>query len=149
MKNKGFTLIEMMLTIAIILVLLAIGVPLYFVMKGNNGVNVAEKIVLADIKRARSTAASQGSATVNLTLAVSGGTSVKITDGGGNLVWQETLPYRATVATDWGNGLVTFQQNGVANIGGPANGIVTVSQQNATITRQIKIVTFTGGILEQ
>ncbi|MCP5318930.1 MAG: GspH/FimT family pseudopilin [Chromatiaceae bacterium] len=94
-RQTGLTLIELMVTLAVAIVLLAVGVPLFTGLAGSNRATTQANTFLAAFKLARSEAISQGS-------------EVSIC----SVADVEADPVECGDENDWGNGLLVFTDSG-------------------------------------
>lgn len=53
MKKRGFTLLEMLLSVSIIVIITSITVPVYFSLKIDNDLNIAQNIIVTGLRRAQ------------------------------------------------------------------------------------------------
>ncbi|MDO8260622.1 MAG: prepilin-type N-terminal cleavage/methylation domain-containing protein, partial [Candidatus Magasanikbacteria bacterium] len=53
---KGFTLIEMLLTLTVIALLAGLSAPIYMSFQGRNDLNVANSVVVSSLRRAQTLA---------------------------------------------------------------------------------------------
>ena len=96
-RKQGFTLVELMVTLAVAIILLAVGMPLFSGMAANNRATAQANTFLAGFKLARSEAVKRG-ADVSV-CAVADPAASPATCGGNG---------------DWSNGLLVFTDAGTA-----------------------------------
>lgn len=109
MKNGGFTLIELVITVGIIAILLSMGTMAFNTMSRKSAIEGQTKEMYADLMTARSEALYRKTTrTVTVTA-----TRMTITDSGGATVQQKD--YKQTMAQNDANTL-TFNTSGVASV---------------------------------
>ena len=97
MSQAGFTLIELMVTVAVAIIVLAIGIPMYDSMLANNRAVSQSNMFVTAMNLAKSEAISQ-----NLPVAVCANASATNTT-------EATLTCSSSGGTDWANGWFVFQ----------------------------------------
>lgn len=133
MTKKGFTLMEILIALVIILVLLAIGIPQYRNMKANTELNLAADQLAADLRYTRQTAVSQGSSSINLNAPPADYTrGYTIYDSTGGQLKSQGLN-NITISYP-GSGIITFSSNGSTDIGGNIVFTSTTTGRQKTIT---------------
>jgi type IV fimbrial biogenesis protein FimT len=101
-RQQGFTLVELMVTLAVAIILLAVGMPLFSGMAANNRATAQANTFLAGFKLARSEAVKRGAEVSVCAVADPAATPVICGDNG-----------------DWPNGLLVFTD---ANTAGSVDG---------------------------
>ena len=96
-RNKGFTLVELMVTLAVAIILLAVGMPLFSGMAANNRATAQANTFLAGFKLARSEAVKRASDVSVCAVADPAANPATCGDSG-----------------DWSNGLLVFTDTGTA-----------------------------------
>jgi prepilin-type N-terminal cleavage/methylation domain-containing protein len=148
MKKRGFTLMELLVVIACVLIISALGFVWYSRLQANNAVTISAQIVASDLKFAKDMASmSKNGAKILLGVAVSSGVqSLVIQSSVGAVIRKDVLPAQATVQTSWGNNSVNFNQNGsISNFSG--TGTITISNKSNSLSKQIQVNTATGAVL--
>jgi type IV fimbrial biogenesis protein FimT len=115
-RRKGFTLIEMMVTIGIMAIVLAIAVPAFSAWRQSTALQYATQTLMAHIKQARLMAVS-GNRTVRVFFATDGYT---VDSGGANEQQYPLNRYAdALVFSDvsFSGNKLTFRSSGLANFG--------------------------------
>ena len=96
-RNQGFTLVEMMVTLAVAIILIAVGMPLFTGVAANNRATAQANTFVAGFKLARSEAVKRA-AEVSV---------CAVADPGAD-------PVTCGTNTDWGNGMLVFTDGGTA-----------------------------------
>ena len=110
-QNNGFTIIELMITVTILGILVALGAPSFQQMIENNRIATETNKLLADLNLARSEALKIGSSIV---------TVCATTDGNS-----------CSGGSDWSGGWVVFIDKGTAGMVETASGDVVLSRSGA------------------
>lgn len=138
MKNlRGFTLVELMITIVIAAILLSIGVPSFTTMVRNNRITAQANEFITTVNLARNEAIRRG-ATINVT-AASGGNAWQ--DGWSMTLASDGTVLRETAALEGGNTLSGSVSTFAFNPQGHSNNTdtLTLCNSNTTKGRQINI----------
>jgi prepilin-type N-terminal cleavage/methylation domain-containing protein len=149
--QKGLTLIEMMIVIAIVLILTAVGILNYDKNKASDAVATSYQVLKSDLVSAKDTASgSAGGAEIDFNAGANGSYTLVIqavsTTGAKSVVHQDSLFPGVNLATSWGSSYIDFQQNGqVTNFAN--TGTITLSDSGTALTKQIQIIPHTGAIL--
>jgi prepilin-type N-terminal cleavage/methylation domain-containing protein len=109
MREDGFTLVELMVAVAIIATLLTIGTLAFNSMTRKSAIEAQTKEIYADLMTARSEALYRKTSRSVIVTA----TQFTINDSAGTAVLQKT--YKQTMAENNAN-VVTFGENGVADV---------------------------------
>ena len=96
-RQQGFTLVELMVTLAVAIILLAVGMPLFSGIVGSNRATTQANTFLAGFKLARSEAVKRGADVSVCAVADPAASPVTCGDSG-----------------DWSNGLLVFTDAGTA-----------------------------------
>jgi type IV fimbrial biogenesis protein FimT len=97
-RQRGLTLVELMVTLAVAIILLAVGMPLFTGLAANNRAVAEANLFLAGFKMARSEAVKRG--TEVSVCAIADPSASPLQCGGDN--------------ADWANGLLVFTDGGTA-----------------------------------
>ena len=144
MKNKGFTLIEILTVLVILSVLMAIAIPQFVNMRKNTELTTFSNELLEDLRYAKQIGISQGSSVLTINCVLSGGkTGYKITDNNGNIKKQRENPSTVTINPS-GTITVTFSSNGSCALSGTTGTIAMTS--TGGMTKTITILPATGMI---
>lgn len=147
-KARGFSLIEMCLCIAIILIITILGVLNYSRQKADDAVTVSVQMVASDLKLAKDIASqSSVGSEIDFGPAEANGTFPILIKQNGTTVHQDNLPSQTTIATSWGSNLIDFEQNGSTTTF-TTTGTITIGNNNTKVTKTVQVVPFTGGILK-
>jgi type IV fimbrial biogenesis protein FimT len=111
-RNKGFTLVELMVTLAVAIILLAVGMPLFSGMAANNRATAQANTFLAGFKLARSEAVKRG-----LEVSV-----CAIDDPDDDPSTPVPSPVNCGDEEDWPNGLLVFTDPGLPEDAGSVDG---------------------------
>lgn len=128
-RQQGYTLIEMMITLTIIVVLLAIGTAYFNTSRANNELRTSSRLFEVDLQYARQVAKTEGSSTVATTTA-----GYTVQDANAATVKAVTLPASVTLTIPGGMGSFTFAANGVPSAGGSYTLTSTVTNRTVTVT---------------
>lgn len=136
--KRGFTLLEMLIVIAILGTLLAIGIPKFRTSQANNELRLAAVQLSSDLKYARQIGVATGGSTVDFTAPPQGyARGYAIKNFSGQVLKRSGIPSSATwtLLAD----TVTFSANGVASAGG--NTTLTSLQTGKTATVSLTAAT--------
>jgi type IV fimbrial biogenesis protein FimT len=149
-RQRGFTLIELVITIAVLAVLMAIALPSYNAWQRNAQVRSDARQVMGVLKQARMEAVSRNTV-VSVTFANDG--SWIVAEEGGAQITQGSLgPGSAFTSPDFdGDNVVMFNQRGFARDGDddPQNGSIQVQgtrkyEITVTVAGNVSIELVTG-----
>jgi prepilin-type N-terminal cleavage/methylation domain-containing protein len=138
-RREGFSLVEVLLVIALLGILLAIGIPTFRASQSNHEMRLAAGQLSADLKYARQTGMSTGGSTVDFTSPPPGcprGYSIK--DSSGQVVKMTGIPDSVnwTLPAD----TITFSANGSASTGGS----ITLTSRCTGRTATVSLTAATG-----
>lgn len=142
MRNKGFTLLEMMVAIAILGVLVGIAVPNYLSWNARYELKGAARELSSNLTLAKLSAISRNTP-ITLTLQASGEDTQYVTTN--NVIPVETLPSDVSVA----GGLpvsITFNQFGQKTSGGATNQVINLDSAEHPNTRYVLTVAPSGKV---
>lgn len=142
-RGSGFTLIELMVVIAVVSILLTVGVPSFASLIERQQLSGAAQTFASDLRRAKSDAiakGSGGSVTVTLASDSSAGTwSYAITNSGASPtknVSSSDFPGVTAIVTGWGvsSGSAAFALQAVRGLSLAGQGSLTFTSGNASLT---------------
>lgn len=124
--NRGFTLIEMMITIAIIAILSAVSIPSYLTWRNNAALSGAARIVKSDCEVAKARAIRENTS-VTVTFNTAANSYTAITLGGANVKNRELQGANLTSTTA---ASITFDSRGRSDQAG--NFVIDLDDFNGT-----------------
>ena len=142
-RSYGFTVIELMVVIAIVSILLTVGVPSFASLIERQQLSGAAQTFASDLRRAKSDAIAKGpGGSVTVTLASDSGAgtwSYAITNSGATPtknVSSTDFPGVSAVVTGWGvsSGSAAFALQSVRGLSAAGEGSVTFTSANASLT---------------
>ena len=139
MMKRGFSLLEMIIVIAILGILLAIGIPNFRASQANNELRLAAVQLSSDLKYARQAGVATGGSTVDFTSPPQGyARGYAISNSSGQVLKRSGIPSSATW-TLLAN-TITFSANGVASAGGD----ITLTSLRTGKTATVSLTAATG-----
>lgn len=137
--RHGFTFMEMAVSLSILAILLAIGVPMFLHDEAMRNLEQAQREVVATFVYARQMAIAQGGTTITI-----GPGTVTVTSASGTVLRNYVDPDPdITMTTPDGVTTITFAQNGSASCSG------TFSLTVDSTTRSFNLIGTTGGVTQQ
>ena len=147
--SAGFTIIELMVTVAVVAVLLGVGVPSFASMIERQQLSGAAETFASDLRRARSDAIARGpggSVTVTMNVDAGAGTwSYSITNSGDaptrNVDEADFSGVTATV-TGWGvsSGSASFSMSAIRGLSAAGEGSMTFTSGASSVTVERNLV---------